>query len=93
MGFTAYWDYIPTDAVHAGSPDVYSRDTFLNITIIEKIHLKCDVIDGSLVNNLRQPRLFSFDSNKPAGCKLFGEPETKHFKKINDSVLNAIPKI
>ena len=52
--------------------------------------MKCDVIEGSVVNGLRQPILFSFVADKPSGYTVFCEPETKHYKKINKSVLNTI---
>ena len=41
LGFTPYWDYKP--------PSVYTSDKNLNINTVNKIHLKCDVIDGSMV--------------------------------------------
>ena len=52
--------------------------------------MKCDCIDGSVVNGIREPILFSFVLDKPAGYKIFCEPETIHYKKINKSVLNTI---
>ena len=55
-----------------------------------KIHLKCDCIDGSIQDGVRQPILFSFGLDKPSGYKIFCEPETIHYKKINKSVLNTI---
>ena len=55
-----------------------------------KIHLKCDAIDGSIQDGVRQPILFSFVLDKPAGYKVFSEPETIHYKKRNKSVLNTI---
>ena len=42
-----------------------------NFSTINKVHLKCDVIDGSIQNGLRQPILFSFTLDKPAGYKVF----------------------
>ena len=54
------------------------------------MHLKCDCIDGSVVNVLRQPILYSFVLDKLPGYKVFCEPETNHYKKINKSVLNTI---
>ena len=57
---------------------------------IDKIHLKCDVIDGSVVNGLRQTILYSFVSDKPASFEFLFEPETIHFKKINKFVLNMV---
>ena len=52
--------------------------------------MNCDCIDGSIQNGSRQPILFSFVLDKPAGYKVFCEPETIHYKKINISVLNTI---
>ena len=52
--------------------------------------MKCDCIDGSIHNGLRQPILFSFVLNKPSGYKVSCEPETIHYKEINESVLNTI---
>ena len=52
--------------------------------------MKWDNIDGSVVNGLRQPILYSFVLDKLPGYKLFCEPETIHYKKINKSVLNTI---
>ena len=52
--------------------------------------MKCDVIDGSVVNGDRQPFLYSFVLDEPSGYKVFCEPETKHYKKIKKSVLNTI---
>ena len=91
LGFDPYWDYKPTNAIHANSPGVYTNDKIiLYLNTIDKIHLKCDAIDGCIQDGLRQPILFSFNLDKPAGYKVFCEPETIHYKKINNSVLNSI---
>ena len=91
LGFDPYWDYKPTNAIHADSPGVYTSDKInLNLNTINKIHLKCDCIDGSIQDGIRQPILFSFVLDKPSGYKVFCEPETIHYKKINKSVLNTI---
>ena len=91
LGFDPYWDYKPTNAIHAYSPGVYISDKInLNLNTINKIHLKCDVIDGSIQDGIRQPILFSFVLDKPNGYKIFCEPETIHYKKINKSILNTI---
>ena len=63
------------------SAGVYTKDRTLNLSTFDKIHLKSDVIDGSVLNGIREPILFSFDLDKPAGYKVFCEPETIHFKK------------
>ena len=52
--------------------------------------MKRDAVDGSVVDGVRQPILYSFVLDKPSGYKVFCEPETIHYKKINKSVLNTI---
>ena len=82
LGFTAGWDY-----KHYNQ---YLSQKIVNLSNTNRIHLKCDAIDGSFVNGIRQPILYSFVLDKPAGYKVFSEPETIHYKKINKSVLNTI---
>ena len=60
------------------------------ITGIDKIHLKCDCIQGSIVNGIREPILYSFALSSPPGHKIYKEPRVKLFKKINKSVLSHI---
>ena len=68
----------------------YKSDKPNNITGIDKIHLKCDCIQGSIVNGKREPILFSFVLSSPPGYKIYKEPGVKLFKKINKSVLSYI---
>ena len=82
LGFTPGWDY-----KHYNQ---YLSQKIVNLNSTNKVHLKCDAIDGSVVNGIRQPILYSFVLDKPAGYKVFSEPETIHYKKINKSVLNTI---
>ena len=82
LGFTPGWDY-----KHYNE---YISQKTLNLGSTNKIHLKRDVIDGSVVNGSRQPILYSFVLDKKPGYKVFSEPETIHSKKINKSVLNTI---
>ena len=82
LGYTSGWDY-----KHYNK---YFSQNFLNLDSTNKIHLKCDVIDGSVVNGSRQPILYSFVLDKKPGYKVFSEPETRHYKKINKTVLNII---
>ena len=51
--------------------------------------MKCDVIDGSVLNGARQPINYCFRLDKPPGHKVFSELETVHLKKI-EPVLNNI---
>ena len=69
---------------------MYTEDKILKKCTKDKIHLKCDVIDGIVVNEIREPILFSFVINKPSGYKVFCEPEAIHYKKINKSALKTI---
>ena len=62
----------------------------INITGIDKVHLKCDVVDGSIVNGVREPILYSFALDQPPGHKIYKEPKVKLFKKVNKSVLSHI---
>ena len=82
LGFTPGWDY-----KHYNK---YTSQKLVNLGSTNKIHLKCDVIDGSVVNGLRQPILDSFVLDKLPGYKVFSEPGTIHYKRINKSVLNTI---
>ena len=92
LGFTQSRSY-PLDDIDgfyqliAGS---YKSDRPINITGIDKIHLKCDCIQGSIVNGIREPILFSFALSSPPGHKIYKEPRIKLFKKVNKSVLSHI---
>ena len=92
LGFTQSSSY-PLDDIDgfyqliAGS---YKSDRPINITGIDKIHLKCDCIQGSIVNGVREPILYSFALSSPPGHKIYKEPRVKLFKKINKSVLSHI---
>ena len=83
---TPFWDDKPTLAIHAGSPGVDTSSKILNLSTIDKNYLKCDVIDGSVVNGLRQPILYSFVLDKPAGYRKFCQAETVHYKKLTKVV-------
>ena len=92
LGFTRSHSY-PLDDIErfyqliAGS---YKSDRPFNFTGIDKVHLKSDCIQGSIVNGFREPILYSFDLSSPPGHKIFKEPRNKLFKKINKSVLSHI---
>ena len=82
LGFIPYWDYKPTNAIHADAPGFYtSNKIILNLNRINKIHLKCDCIDGSIQDGVREPIPLSFVLDKPSGNKVFCQPETIHYKK------------
>ena len=92
LGFTRKHSY-PSDDIDgfyqiiAGS---YKSEKPINITGIDKIHLKCDFIQGSIVNGILKSILYSFALSSPPGHKIYKEPRVKLFKKINKSVLSHI---
>ena len=92
LGFTQSRPY-PLDVIDgfyqlmAGS---YKGDKPINITGIDKIHLKCDCLQGSIVNGVREPILFSFALSSPPGHKIYKEPRVKRFKKLSKSVVSQI---
>ena len=59
----------------------YKSDRPINITGIDKIHLKCDCIQGSIVNGVREPILYSFALSSPPGHKIYKEPRVNFLKK------------
>ena len=72
-------------------PGSYKSDKPINITGIDKIHLKCDCIQGSIVNGIREPISYSFALSSPLGHKIYKELRIKLFKeKVNQSVLSHI---
>ena len=92
LGFTQSRSYPLNDIdshyqLIAGS---YKSDKPINITGIDKIHLKCDCIQGSVGNGIRESILFSFALSSPPGSKMYKEPRVKLFKKINKSILSHI---
>ena len=92
LGFTQSRSY-PLDDIdgfYQLIPGSYKSDKPINITGIDKIHLECDCIQGSIVNGIREPILYSFALSSPPGHKIYKEPRVKLFKKINKSVLSHI---
>ena len=59
LGFTAGWDY-----KHYKQ---YLSQKNVNLSSTNKIHLKCDCIDGTIQDGVRQPILFDFVLDKPSG--------------------------
>ena len=71
-------------------PGTYTSNKPINITGIDKVHLECDCINGSIVNGLRVPVLYSFVLSSPPGRKIYKDPRVKLFKKINKHALSHI---
>ena len=71
------------DGFHQLIAGSYKSEKAVNITGINKVHLSCDCIQGSVVNGTRAPILYSFALSSPPGHKMFKEPRIKLFKRIN----------
>ena len=63
LGFTPGWDY-----KHYNK---YISQKIVNLGNTNRIHLKCDVIDGSIQDGVRQPILYSFVLDKLPGYNVF----------------------
>ena len=73
----------------------YSAGTHISekpvmITTTDKVHLKCDCVDGSIGNGIREQILFSFILSAPPGYKIIKEPNIILYKKINKTRLDSI---
>ena len=68
----------------------YKSDKHINNTRIDKVHLKSDCINESIVNDTREPILYSFTLSSPTAHKLYQKPKVKFFKKISKSVISHI---
>ena len=66
---------------------LHKGDKPINITGNDKNHLKCDFINGSIVNGIREPILYSFALSSPRGHKIYNQPKVKIFGKVSKSVL------
>ena len=71
LGFT---DTIYIEGTHISEKPVM-------ITTTDKVHLKCDCVDGSIVNGIREQILFSFNLSAPPGYKIIKEPNIILYKK------------
>ena len=68
----------------------YKSEKPIIITRLDNVHLKCDCIDGSIVNGCRQPILYRFGLTSPPGLEIHNQPKVKLFEKINKHVLSHI---
>ena len=71
-------------------PGTYRSDKPIKFTGIAEIHLNCDCAQGSIVNGVSEPVLYSFLLDKPPGLKVHHTAKIKHFRKIKNSVLSHI---
>ena len=71
-------------------PGTHTSEKPVMITTTDKVHLKCDCVDGSIVNGIREQILFSFNLSAPPGYKIIKEPTTVLYKLINKTRLDTI---
>ena len=71
-------------------PGTHTSEKPVMITTTDKVHLKCDCVDGSIVNGIREQILFSFNLSAPPGYKIINNPNTVLYKKINKTRLDQI---
>ena len=82
LGFTRSHSY-PLDDIDGfyrlieGS---YESKGPINITGVDKVHLKCDCIQGNIVNGIQEPVLYSLAFDQPPGLEIYNEPGIKFFK-------------
>ena len=55
-------------------PGTDKSDRPNDITSLDKVHLKCDCFDGSILNGIRQPILYTFAFDQLPGHKNYKEP-------------------
>ena len=72
------------------SQGIYKSEKTIMLLNTDKVYLKCDCIDGSILNGRREQILFSFDLNTPPGYKIIEKPTTILYKKINKNRLDYI---
>ena len=63
-------------------PVTYRGKKPINFTGHDKIHSKCDCINDSVVNGVREPVLFGFALDKPPGHKKDKEARINLLEKI-----------
>ena len=71
-------------------PGKFKSDRPINNIGLDKIHLKGDCVQGSIVNGIPETISYNFVLNQPPARKIYKEPRIKLFKKINKHVLSQI---
>ena len=92
LGFTQshFYPFDDMDIFYQLTAGSYRGEKPINITGIDKVNLKSDCIQGSIVNGMGEPILYNFVLSSPPGHKILEEPRTKFFKKIKKSILSHI---
>ena len=82
LGFTRSRSHplVDIDGFHQLIAGSYKSDRPINISGIDKIHLKCDCIQGPIVNGIREPILYSFALSSPLVIK-YTKNQDSNFSK------------
>ena len=72
------------------TPGTYKIDKHINITGVDKVQLKSNFINGSIVNGSGESILYSFALSSPPGHETYKVRRIKLFKEINKSSLSRI---
>ena len=59
----------------------YESDKPINITGVDEVHLKCDCIDGGIMNGTREPILYCFALDQPPGHKYTKNQKSNFLQK------------
>ena len=62
-------------------PGTYKSYKPNNITGIDKVDSKCNCVNGSVVNGIRETVLYSFGLSPPPGYKIYNQPGVTIFLK------------
>ena len=92
LGFTRshFYSLDDIDGFYQLIAGSYESEKPFNIIGSDKVHLKYDCIDSSIVNGTREPLSNSFALSSAPGHKIYKETRIKLFKKIHKSVLSHI---
>ena len=68
----------------------YTSDKVVDIMSIDKIHLNCDKVEGSILNGKPSSILYSFEIDKSPGYKIIKNPETILYKNITSDKIESL---
>ena len=70
--------------------DTYKRDRLFKITAYDKIQLRCDCINGSIVSGIREAFFYSCGLGSHPGHHIYNQLGVTLPKKINKTVLSHL---
>ena len=73
LGHPSSWNYKRNDESFG--------EKIINSSTIDKIHVNCDVIIGSVLSGVKQTIPFRFILDKPTGFEVICEPETIQYNE------------